>query len=627
MIPSSPKAPLHETAATDPTLVVQPPQVDVSGRWDAVLIGTAWIAYAFALTSSNLTLDPARDIAQAYLIATGSDWPLRGPMIGSAVYLGPLWFYLLAPAAVFGSTAVVALWVGLLAGSKFLFGWLLGTAIAGPSAGRGIVVALALPAWTGFELLVFSHTNLVAAAALAFAWGCLELWRAPRNGLALWIVATAVLMLHAHPSMLPWLLLALPGLVRGVRQRAVSVTGLLAPGVVAVSLFLPPWLAPSEGSMALGTGALLPAGTAMVGAPMLAMDLGRALVVEGPSAVVSLVGAWSSAAAAMLAALALAVAVVGVGGLAVQWRRLQRLIMIGLALLLLSLLFIAWVKPQTPFYMAYGPSTLLALLIGLGIGRFLKGPANGPLAVMFLLVLLGTQVQALRTLSSRGVLDVPQALTDIASRSPRQVGPGAEQLSPVAADGLARLLCASPGRVHGPLATALDLSYGIAVKMTCGRSLADLAVGDHTPRVGWLGLPSSAWSAIGGEPQFALRQWGLTRDFTLRRAGVVTWADYRSSRDYPPRTWRSGEIATDRIEVELAPGDVLVTTSLEHFFGHNAPAVLRLRGVDIEPVWRSEWSSVWRPSLNQPRTFSLILSGRSVDAIEVLVLTAPPGGS
>lgn len=595
--------------------------------WDVALIGAAWLGYALALINSNLTLDVARDIAQAHLIATGADWPLRGPMIGSAVYLGPLWFYLLAPAAAFGSTTVVALWVGLLAGSKFLFGWLLGTAIAGSSAGRGIVVALALPAWTGFELLVFSHTNLVAAAALAFAWGCFELWRAPRLGWALWVVATAVLMLHAHPSMLPWLVLALPGLVRGLRQRAVSVTGLLAASAVAASLFLPPWLAPSEGNMALGTGALLPAGTAIVGVPMLAMDLGRALIVEGPSAVVSLVGAWSPAAAAMLAALALAVAVVGVGGLVLEWRRLHRQILIGLALLLLSLVFIALVKPQAPFYMAYGPSTLLALLIGLGIGRFLKGAAGGPLAVMFLLVLFGMQAQSLRALSSRGVLDVPQARTDIASRSPLQAGPGAEQLSPLAADGLAHLLCAFPGRVHGPLATALDLAYGVSLKMGCGLSLSDLAVGKGAREPGCLGLPSSAWSAIGREPQFALRQWGITRDFTVRRAGEVAWADYRSSRDYPPRTWRSGEIATDRIEVELAPGDVLVTTSLEHFFGHNTPAVLRLTDVDIEPVWRSEWSSVWRPSLDQPRTFSLILSGRSVDAIEVLVLRAPPDGS
>jgi hypothetical protein len=583
--------------------------------------------YALALTSSNLTLDVARDIAQAHLIATGADWPLRGPMIGSAVYHGPLWFYLLAPAAAFGSTTVVALWVGLLAGSKFLFGWLLGAAIGGRGAGRGVVLALALPAWTGFELLVFSHTNLVAAAALAFAWGCLELWRAPRFGWALWVVATAVLMLHAHPSMLPWLVLALPGLVRGLRQGAVTVTGLLAVGAVAASLFLLPWLAPSESDVTLGAGALVPAGTAIVGAPLLAVAFGRALIVQGPSAVASLVGAWSPTAGAVIVVVAVVVVVAGVAGLVLQWRRLQARILVGLALLLLSLLFIALVRPQAPFYMAYGPSTLLAVLVGLGMGRFLGAAGGAPLALLFLLVLLGTQLHALRSLSSRGVLDVPHARTDIASRSPLEVGPGAEQLSPVAADGLAQLLCTWPGRVHGPMATALDLSYGVAVKMTCGRTLLDLAVGDHNPHVGWLGLPSSAWSAIGREPEFALRQWGITRDFTVRRAGVVAWADYRSSRDYPPRTWRSGDVQTVRVEVELAPGEVVVATSLEHFFGHNAPVLLRHHDAELEPAWRSEWSSVWRPSLDRPQTLSLVLSGRSVDAIEVLVLKAVPAGS
>lgn len=589
------------------------------GPWDAALIGLAWLLYAVALTQSNLTIDVARDIAQAHLVATGADWPLRGPMIGSAVYLGPLWFYLLAPAAAAGSTVVLALWVGFLAGSKFVFGWWLGTAIAGPAAGRGVVVALTLPAWTGFELLVFSHTNLVAASVLAFAGGCLELWRGPRPGWAFWVLATGVLMLHAHPSTLPLLVLALPGLARGLRQRCLPPTRLLVAVAIAAGLFLPPWLAPSGGNVTLGAETLLPTRQTLLAVPLTALGLGRALVVEGPSAVTHLIGAWSAPAATTIGLLSITVAVAGFAGLALQSRRLRVPILAGLAMLALSLLFIALVRPQTPFYMAYGPSTVLAVLAGLGLGRWLGAALGGLVATVLLIALLGTQGHALRELSSRGVLDVPVALTDIASRSRPAPGPGAEQLSPVAADRIATHLCMDPRPVHGPLAVALDLAYGIPLRMRCGLGLAGLMTrgGRGTEA---LGLPRQAWVSIGLEPDIALGQWGLAGPVSVLRTGVVRWADYRSSRDYPPRLWADGAIEERIIEVTLAPGDLLSVTSLEHVFGHNAPTVLKLGQVEIKPAWRSEWSSVWRPSLDGPRTLTLTLSGRSLDAVEVVVL-------
>lgn len=626
MIPSSPKAPLHGTVATDPTLVVRPPQVDVSGRWDAVLIGTAWIAYALALTSSNLTLDVARDIAQAYLVATGADWPMRGPMIGSSFYLGPLWFYLLAPAAASGSSLVVALWVGLLAGSKFLFGWLLGAAIAGPAAGRGVVLALALPAWTGFELLVFSHTNLVAATGLAFAWGCLVLWRAPHLKWVLWVVTAAVLMLHAHPSMLPWLPLALPGLIRGLRTRALPVGGLMAAVALGAGVFLPPWFAAGDGDLGLGVETLLPTAETLAQAPLAAAALARSMVTEGPTAVINLVDAWSPLTAAAIRTLALPVAAVGVAGLALQWRRLRRPIALGVAMLVLSFVFIAIMRPQTPFYMAYGPSTLLAVLLGLGLGRWLHGRIGGMVASCLLAALLGAQLHAFASLSSRGVLDVPVALTDIGSPSRRGAGPGVEQLSPIAADRLAGLLCSHPRPIHGSLAVALDVAYGVPLRMRCGLGLADLAQTGLGGEAGILGLPRLAWAALDRAPEIPVGQWGLAETIALLRPGVVRWADYRSSRDYPPRWWATGPVEEVTIDVGLEPGEVLIVTSLEHVFDHNMPATLRLGGVEQSPAWRSEWTSVWQPPLDGPALLTLTMSGRSVESIEVVILRAPSGG-
>lgn len=77
------------------------------------------------------------------------------------------------------------------------------------------------------------------------------------------------------------------------------------------------------------------------------------------------------------------------------------------------------------------------------------------------------------------------------------------------------------------------------------------------------------------------------------------------------------------MSVALGPGETLVITSLEHVFGHNQPAVVNVDGREVDAVWRSEWTGIWGPSIGGPRELSIVLSGRSVEAIEIVALRAP----
>jgi hypothetical protein len=594
------------------------------GFADIVLVGFAWCIYTVALWHSNLTIDVARDLVQAHLIASGADFPLRGPMIGSATYLGPLWFYLLAPAAVFGSTVVMATWAGLLAGSKFLFGWLLGVAIAGPRAGRGVVVALALPSWMGFEWLVFSHTNLVAATTLAFLWGCLGLWREPRTGWAVFLIAVSVLMLHAHPSQLPLLALALPGFVRALGRRQIAVAPLLIAILGAIALHAAPWFADSAGDRTPGAAAMLPQWDALITAPQVLLQLLAAIAIDGPGAIVHLIETWSPNAATLHGLLSAGLLVAGAMGLAVAEKRVRTAIAIIAVVLVIQLYFIAIVKPLTPFYMAYGGSTLVALAIGLALGRTPGSGVSSHIGLPFVGVLLGIQFLAFQGISGSGVQQLPFALGEIGSRHASIIpGPGAEQLSPLAADRVAAHVCRSPTPVHGSLAIVLDLAYGLPLQMGCQTSLAELMAGSGPDQGGQVGLPASAWQALEREPDLDLGQWGLASGVRVIRYGVVTWARYRSSADYPPRLWRSDEPRTTTVSLDLSAGETLIVTSLEHVFGNNQPVVARLDGHEVDASWRSEWTAIWGPSSDAPRKLTLELSGRSVESIEIVALRAP----
>jgi len=84
-----------------------------------------------------LVIDSGRDVANAWLIAKGANFPLWGPSIYGTWSLGPVWFYLLAIPLWFDSQSLtpLALLIGVLGAAKLPLAYFLGRRLYGPSAG------------------------------------------------------------------------------------------------------------------------------------------------------------------------------------------------------------------------------------------------------------------------------------------------------------------------------------------------------------------------------------------------------------------------------------------------------------------------------------------------------------
>lgn len=595
---------------------------------DVLLVLAAVLAYVAALSVSNISLDTARDLLEAYRILGGDDWVLRGPIIGGGIYLGPLWFYLLTPAIATASATAVAVWVGLLGGSKFMFGWLLGASLGGRGLARGVVVALALPAWPGFEMLVFSHTNLIVASGLGFLFGCVRLWRQPTTNWLVWVTLFGALMLHAHPSLVVWFPAALPGLAKGLRAGSIAIWHLVVGAVAAAGLFAMPWFAPAGDSRALGAAHLLPSSSQILDAPAALIGLMRSIAIDGPRAVVGIVADWQPWLAGLLMVTSVALVVVGSVTVSRRWRHLRTPILIGLGLCVASLVFCALVRPLTPLYMVYAPSAALAAVIGLGLGVWLRGRGGALAALALMSMLMLPQVLAMRGHSELGVLAIrsPNPL-DVGSGFPAaEAGTGTEQLSPLASDRLGRLLCEQPGSIHGPLAPRLDLVYGLPTRLACGLDLDQLqAIGAQDLRR-WAGLPAAAWQALALTPEWSLGQWGLVGRFDVIRAPALDWASYRSQADFPPGEWMDSPDPPSTVVVRfrVEPGQSVVATDRRHFVGLNERPRLENGRHTLEPVWGTVWSTAWQPKLAEPSELTLEISGRKLEALEVIVLPAAP---
>lgn len=594
---------------------------------DLGLVLLAWLGYIVALCASNIILDTARDSLEAHRILTGDQWVLRGPIIGGGIHLGPLWFYLLLPAVPAASATAVAVWVGLLGGSKFLLGWWLGAAVGGRGLARAMVVVLALPAWPGFEMLVFSHTNLIGASSLGFLFGCLQLWRNPSIAWLAWVAGFAILMLHGHPSLAVWLPAALPGLASGFRGRAIGPRHLLVAAIVCASFFVPPLFAPAADSKALGLAHLVPSVSLMLDAPENFLRLVRSIALHGPQSLVGIVADWSSRAAFIVVAASLGMVLVGVATIGANWSRVRGPVLLALGLCVLSLLFCALVRPITPLYMVFAPSTALAAVIAIGLGRWLNGRMGASVTLVLVMAVMGPQVLAVHNLADRGALA-------IRSPNPSDVGTGfpetdrgtpGEQLSPIASDRIGKLLCNQTAPVHGPLAPRLDLVYGLPTRLSCDMDLDQLQASSPTNAYRWLGLPRAAWEALGRVPDKPLGQWGLTREFEVLAALPLDWSSYRSPADYTPAEWLTAPDAPgiDSWPIRLEPGQAIVVTDRRHFVGLNQRPTLALGEGILEPAWTSAWSTVWQPALRETAELTLTVTGQRRYAIEIVVMPVP----
>ena len=181
----------------------------------AYIAGSAW---------SAAIQDTARDVYYAYSIRHGLWFPMQGPVLGGAIHLGPVWFYVLSlPLFVSDGWLSVALFAAALSSLKFPLAFAVGRRALDARFGLLWACALALPGWSTFEQLIFFNPNPAAACMLGGVLLWMRLREAPSAANAFALGLLLALSLHVHPTCAPLLALGAHALWRAERRAAIAV--------------------------------------------------------------------------------------------------------------------------------------------------------------------------------------------------------------------------------------------------------------------------------------------------------------------------------------------------------------------------------------------------------------------
>ena len=144
--------------------------------------------------------DSSRDVLMARGICQGTRFPAEGPLLAGRFHLGPIWYYLLAPAAC-GNTGFLgaALFTGLLSGLKYPLAFVLGRQYGGALFGLALAVGLLIWSWPT-TLLIFTHTSALLTVLMVLLWALWRYWCTGRWGFGLALAAACALAVNLHPS-------------------------------------------------------------------------------------------------------------------------------------------------------------------------------------------------------------------------------------------------------------------------------------------------------------------------------------------------------------------------------------------------------------------------------------------
>lgn len=617
-------------AATDPPSAPDPTAPALSrGDW-AILAGLGLLAVLAALATSRTGAveDSWRDLYFAYLISSGAGLPLTGPVIGNIAHLGPVWYYLLAPAFALGGAGAVLGLVGLLAGLKFPLAYLAGRLAVDRRFGLLLALALLMPGWSMFELLWPTHTSTVSTILLAL--GCAALWhrRQPGTRSALALGLLAGLALHAHPTTL---LLAAGLVAFALLGPAGAGRRLRDAGVVALSgavLFLPPlfalWLEGGDDLQRLQRYASdgLQAGVFERLWPLLrGLFWGGAELMHG----VLLQRPWSGLLLG-LHGLALAAAAVG---LLLQPAGERRWVAWLLLALLAQSLFLLALRPISPFWMSYAHLPLLAGLLALGWrGLWRRLPA----ARWLLLALAAGQGLGHATLLG-AVADAPEqtvmptyppespGFMSITSVPTGRVSLPVTRLPTRGMPALGASLC-GPSVVYGHLAAWADESFGVGIRAACG-DVGQVALG---------GPPTVGAAALVGLTPAAQRASGLPSAADVAGLSIHPVADVWT-RAQPLAVIAGGRFPPRTIDAALsefslsgqARGDaVLVVASRAVGYHPFEPLQAQADGVAVAPLFQDRYLALYRCSRCAPaQLVHWTLRLRGPEALVDVVVVSP----
>ncbi len=509
-----------------------PPAQGQPSHWHwaviALLVLLQVLAGLFAAVSSS---DTNRDLFMAQQIASGQWFPVLGPAINGMVHLGPLWFYLLAPALwVWPNAAAVTATMGAISGLQFPLAYALGRRLGSPSEGLLFALALALPSWGVTAFGSLTHPIMVVPSLLFGAWMALRYRERPGVVGALGVGLTLALMCAAHPT------LALLGAALVACSLAMAprdwraVLHLMAMGLPLLAslapMLLQQWLGGTEAPDRLSTYARsdwsLPS-------PMAGLELIHAVIVHAPHYLARYWLGLSREAAAVLFAAYLALLALAAAGLALRlrtesglWRRVLALV----ALLLLHSMFVAAIRAWMPPWMVYAHWLFIAALIAMGLQAWWSRALLRSAVLLLFTAGVGQTVACYAWLNRTEVfpdvdasggrhpyLDV-RGYTDLEGRSFRLPRTRFLDLFDLAA------FTCEPVTVYGHLAQQLEYTSAVSLLHACGDAHAlQLGGSGQVGGAAWVGLQRDAWRAANLLPQRSIGRMGLFPGSVILHSG------------------------------------------------------------------------------------------------------------
>ncbi len=553
-------------------------------------------AFGWATGQAGAIEDSWRDLYFAWRIVAGEGLPASGPVIGNIAHLGPLWYYLLAPAFWLGGAEGMLGLVGGLAGLTPALAYLVGRLALDRRYGLLLAAALLAPGWSMFALLWPTHTSAVMLALLALAGGTLGYRRAPGGGRAAVLGVLASLAVHAHPTTLLLAGCLVAFALLAARSRWTRLRHALVVVLVAALPLLPHLLAQLGGS-----GQDLPQLQRYVGEQLQGgilerlWPLTRGIAWGGPVMVHDYL-LHGRASALLLAAHAGGLLLAAIG-LALLPRGLRRwALLLALAWLAQSL-FLLLLRPISPFWMSYAHLPLLAALVALGWHALWQALP----AVRFALLAVAASHLAGWGLLLQVLVDPPVAYRhptfapgSAGMLSVTSVATGATTLSTARLpaqrmQALGARLC-TPTSVYGHLAAWADESFGVGIRMACGRS-DQLALGGPPAARAWIGLIGNAQRAAGlpeGEREGGLQLYPASAVWT--RATPLPIVE---GGRFPPRQL---EVSAGTFTVSgRAPASAVVVISARAsgYVGFE-PGEVRADDRPVAPLYRDRYLALYR---------------------------------
>jgi len=572
--------------------------------WEVIILMSIWVV---ASQFTPATVDSVRDIYQANAIATGKAFPLTGPQLAHTIHLGPLWFYILAiPAAVFSTWGSIALFAFFISALKFWLAYVFGKELHSTQLGLLFALFLALPSWSSFQLIIWTHTIVLETSLLLYLLSLRRSFLFPSGWRWLLTGFCFSLALHAHPTALPYIFL-LPLVWRSLAQRWHWI-GWLTLGIAV------PFLPYGFEQLINGFPDLVAlqryhASEFSPDGPLTMLKLLYSIVVIGPNLF------YKTTLPANLAILAISShwLVILTSLLLGMWRlrtaeaKLKQLLMWAVATLVVVVVIVVLIRARTPWHLAYAPSFALAffyaVLATIAFRPEFRFKVRALFATTIIILFLATMAGASYKLYSNTIRFQELVLYDVKNLKSRWGNTGLE-IPAFDSKAHGDFLCQqAPVVLHGPYAAMVDAHVGIEAVMSCGKK-DNILIGGATENPEYThitGITSEMSKNLGSAPGKQVGNVHLYQPLAVSDAGqAIPLAE--GNKNPPRQLFNGGSSGLQKLELEAeTPNVLLISKPVGSVLALDVQRVT-CNGTQAQLVIRSNYSWLYRCSESENHT-------------------------